>query len=219
MTDQENVNQEKKENDKELNFRALEAKHQRELQHERAARLEAEKKAQELQEMQSRKNQIDDDDDDEPYVNKKILEKKLNKFGDQAKQQTKQEIDIAVKQALAEEKKSSWLAQNQDFYDIINKHASRFVEQYSQVASGLAKIPDEFERQRAAYESIKALGLDKPEKKQSSIQDTINANQRSPYYQPSSVGAAPYSNGGDFSPEGQKNAHKKMKELQARLRG
>jgi hypothetical protein len=73
----------------------------------------------------------------------------------------------------AEEKKNNWLAQNQDFFDVINKHATKFVEQYAQVASGLSKIPDEFERQRAAYESIKALGLDKPEKKQSSIQDTI----------------------------------------------
>ncbi len=168
--------------------------------------------------MQSKRNQNDDDDDDEPYVNKKNLEKKLNRFGDQTKQQTKQEVEFAVKQAIAEEKKNSWLAKNTDFYEVINKHAPKFVEQYSQVATGLSKIPDEFERQKAAYESIKELGLDKPEKKQSSLQDTINANQRSPYYQPSGVGTAPYANGADYSTSGQKNAYNKMKELQSKLR-
>ena len=57
-----------------------------------------------------------------------------------------------------------------------------------------------------------------PTPKQSSIQDKIDSNKKSPYYQPSSVGAAPYQSQSDFSAGGQKQAYDKMKELQARLR-
>jgi hypothetical protein len=68
------------------------------------------------------------------------------------------------------------------------------------------------------YKSVKALGLDKPAQKQSTIQEKVDANRKSPYYQPSGVGTAPYNSQSDFSASGQKNAYDKMKELQSRLR-
>jgi len=79
-------------------------------------------------------------------------------------------------------------------------------------------MPDGFERQKLVYQSIKELGLNKPEQKQPSIQEKIDANRKSPFYQPTGMGTAPYSNSGDFSSSGKKNAYDKMKELQARLR-
>ena len=72
--------------------------------------------------------------------------------------------------------------------------------------------------QKLVYENIKALGVDKPEQKQNSVQEKIDANKRSPYYQPSGVGSAPYASAGDFSDSGQKNAYAKMQELKKRLR-
>ena len=64
---------------KELNFRKLEERYERQLAQERAARLEAEKAAQEAT---VRNNRTTDEDDDtsEPYVDHKKLNKTLNKF-------------------------------------------------------------------------------------------------------------------------------------------
>ena len=80
-------------------------------------------------------------------------------------------------------------------------------------------MPEGFERQKLVYQNIKELGVDKPEQKQSTIQEKVDANRRSPFYQPTGVGTAPYATSGDFSQTGQKQAYAKMKELQARLRG
>lgn len=217
MTDQSTVNQtqEIKPSDKELNFRALEAKYQKQLDQERSARIEAEIIAQDAQ---NRKQSDDDDDDSEPYVDKKKLEKKLNKFGEQTKKQTQQDIQFAVQQAISEERKSHWIKENPDFEEVVTKNAEKFYNEHRELAEGILKIPDEFERQKVAYKNIKALGIDKPIQKQPSIQDKIDANRKSPYYQPSGVGTAPYANVGDFSASGQKNAYQKMQELKSKLR-
>lgn len=205
---------ETKSNDKELNFRALEAKYQRQLEQERAARIEAERIAQERTKVQHKE---EEDDDDEPYVDKKKLSKTLAKFGEQTKQQTQGEINKAVQIALQEERKNNWLKQNSDFYDVL-QHAEKLALKDPDLAESILEMPESFERQKLVYKNIKALGLHKPEAKQPSIQEKIDSNRRSPYYQPTSVGAAPYSSSSDFSPAGQKAAYEKMKELQSRLR-
>ncbi len=217
MTDQIQISQsqENKPSDKELNFRALEAKYQKQLEQERSARLEAERIAQEAQ--QKRNYQEDDDDDNEPYVDKKKLEKKLARFGENTKQQTQQEVRQAVQTALQEERRQNWLKQNPDFYEVL-QHAEKFAQKDPELAETILEMPEGFERQKLVYKNIKALGLHKPEVKQPSIQEKVDANKRSPYYQPSGVGSAPYAQAGDFSQSGQKNAYAKMKELQARWR-
>ncbi len=80
-------------------------------------------------------------------------------------------------------------------------------------------MPDTFERQKLVYQTIKELGIDKPQgHKESDIQAKINANQRGPYYQPGGVGTAPYAGAAsDFSPQGQKQAYDRMVELKKRL--
>lgn len=208
--------QENKVTDKELNFRALEAKYQRQLEQERAGRIEAERIAQEAM---AKKLQIpEDDDDDEPYVDKKRLKREQARFGEQMKQQTQSEIQKSVQMALSEERKQNWLKQNPDFYDTLSQHAQRFAEKEPELAESILQIPDDFERQKLAYKNIKALGINRPESKQPSVQEKVDANRRSPYYQPSGVAAAPYAQAGDFSAAGQKNAYSKMKELQKQLR-
>ncbi len=213
QTSQENQS---KQNDKELNFRALEQKYQRQLEQERAGRLEAEKMAKEAMERQSNQND-DDENDSDPYVDKKKLNKTLARFGEQTKKQTQSEIQQAVQVALGEERKNNWMKSNPDFYEVL-QHAEKLAQKDPDLAESILEMPEGFERQKLVYKTIKAQGLHKPEVKQASIQEKVDANRRSPYYQPSGVGTAPYQSVGDFSEGGQKNAYDKMKELQKRLR-
>lgn len=203
-----------KSNDKELNFRALEQKYQRQLEQERAARIEAERR---IEETKRHTSQEDDDNDDEPYVDKKRLDKKLAKFGEQSKQQTQTDIQRAVQTAIKEERKENWIKQNSDFYEVL-KFADKFAEKDPELAETILEMPEGFERQKLVYKNIKAFGLHKPEVKQASIQEKVDANRRSPFYQPSGVGASPYNSQSDFSSSGQKQAYDKMQELKSRLR-
>lgn len=208
-------NTENKANDKELNFRKLEERYERQLAQEKAARVEAERN---FEEARKRNDSRDDDEtDSEPYVDHKKLNKTLNKFG----QTTKSEIEKAMEQAKhaakEELKQELWLERNPDFYDIL-KHADKFAQKAPELAETILRMPEGFERQKLVYQNIKQLGVDKPEQKQSSVQDKIDANRKGPFYQPTNVGTAPYASTSDFSPSGQKQAHAKMKELQARLR-
>lgn len=212
---QENQVQENKASDKEMNFRMLEAKYEKQLAQEREARMELERTIQNYQKVPAQSD--DDDDDSEPYVDKKKLNKTLAKYGQQVKQDTQSEIQKALSAALHEERKQMWLKSNPDFYDVM-KHAQKFAEANPDLAESILEMPDGFERQQLVYKNIKALGINKPEQKQPSIQDKIDANRRSPYYQPSGVGSAPYMSQGDFSEGGQKNAYEKMQELKRRLR-
>jgi hypothetical protein len=210
---------ENKTSDKEINFRqqekAMQDKYERQLALERNARLEAEKQ---LQERNKKQQYDDEDDDDEPYVNNKKLTKKLNQNREQVIQQTQSDIQKAVQTAVKEERKNNWLNTNKDFYDVIRDHSQKLYEADSELAETILEMPEGFERQKLVYKNIKALGLDKPKEKESSIQDKIDANRRSPSYQPSGMGTNPYSSQSDFSPKGQKQAYDKMQELKSRLR-
>jgi len=98
------------------------------------------------------------------------------------------------------------------------QNIERFYQHDKELADTILSMPEGFERQKLVFKSIKALGLHKPEVKQQSIQDKIDANKRSPYYQPSGIGTAPYASQGDFSDGGKKNAYQKMQELKNNLR-
>lgn len=199
-----------KQNDKELNFRALEAKYQRQLEQERAARMEAERMAKEALE---KKHVVDDDDEEEPYVGHKKLNKALNNFGQQNKTEIQKAMEAAKQAAKEEIKNEMWLENNSDFEEVM-KHAEKLALKSPRIAQSILSMPDSFDRQKLVYENIKLLGLDKPEQKQSSIQDKVDANRKSPYYQPSGIAAAPYNSAaGDFSEAGKKNAYAKLQEM------
>ncbi len=210
---QENQAQEQQISNKELNFRALEQKYQQQLAQERA---EKEKLALELQQRQQMTS-TDDEEDSDPYVDHKRLRKEQAKFGQQIKQETQSEIQRAVKMALNEERKQNWMKNNSDFYDVM-QHAEKFAQTDPELAESILEMPEGFERQKLVYKNIKALGLHKPQQKEPTIQEKIDANRRSPYYQPSGVGAAPYAQVGDYSSGGQKQAYEKMQQLKNQLR-
>lgn len=207
---QENQDQ-PKQNDKEMNFRLLEQK----LAREKAEKAALEREAQELKQKLAQRT-VEEEDDDEPYVDRKKLRRELSNFGQQTMQQTQSEIQRAVQTALQEERKANWIKNNSDFYEVL-KHAEKLAMKDPELADTILEMPEGFERQKLVYKNIKALGLDKPEPKAPSIQDKIEANKKSPYYQPTNVGTSPYSPAGDFSKSGQKNAYDQMQALKARL--
>jgi actin-related protein len=200
-------------NDKELNFRALERKFDTRLQE-----IEAEKRKLELriEELSSQK-QADDDDDDEPYVDKKKLNKVLQSHGNATKSEIQRAMEQVKYSAKEELKQEMWLENNPDFYDTL-KHAERFAQKAPKLAETILKMPEGFERQKLVYQNIKALGIDQPEQKIPSIQEKIDANRRSAYYQPTGIASPGYSHAGDFSPSGQKAAYDKLQELKKTLR-
>lgn len=206
-------NQAQVSNEKEINFRKLQAKYENELSIERAKREDVEKRMLEM----SQRPVEDEEEYSEPYVDDKRLDKKLARYDQKAKQETQTEIQKAVHQALKEEKKSSWLKQHSDFDDVM-EHAEKIYHKDPDLAESILEMPPSFERQKLVYKSIKALSLDKPTVREQTIQEKVDANRKAPFYQPSGVGAAPYQSVGNFSADGQKQAYDKMKELQSRLR-
>lgn len=212
---QESQVQENKPNDKELNFRALESKYQRELEKERAARQEAERVAQEA--MSKRVESVEEEDDSEPYVDHKRLTKTLSSFEKKLEEKIDKKAEQIAERKAQEKDREYWLKNNPDFYEVL-QNADKFAQKDPELAESILEMPDTFARQKLVYKNIKALGLHKPEVKGPSIQEKIDANRKSPYYQPSGVGTAPYQSVGDFSAGGQKQAYDKMQELKNRLR-
>lgn len=210
-----------KPSDKELNFRKQEEMYKRQLDQERQARLAAEEKIAKLSQDRFKQDpEDDDDDDDEPYVDRKRLKREFGKVVKQVSNDTDNKIQTAVQNALAAERQSQWLKNNPDFHEIMN-HAQEFADRDPELAETILTMPEGFERQKLVYKNIKALGIHKKEDPKSSIQDRIEANQRSPYYQPSGMATPGYGiiNGGkDVSPAEGQNAYKKMMELKNRLR-
>ena len=126
--------------DKEMNFRKLEQR----LEQERQARelaeqraLAAEKAAQE-REKTSKLNEEPLDDDDEPYVDRKRLEKRLNRFGEQTKAQTQAEIQQAVQTALDQERRSTYLKENNDFQQVMSSDlVQKFADKHPRLAENI----------------------------------------------------------------------------------
>jgi len=196
-------------NTKEFNFRQIE----KQLQQERAARMEAER-------LLAERHQIPEetDDESEPYVDHKKLNKKLAKFGEATLKQTKAEIEQAVKAAVMQDRNERYLKQNPDFYKVIEQHAQKIEDMDPDLAESILHMPQGFQRDVLVYKNIKALGLDKPAVKQQTTQEKVDSNRKSPYYQPHGVGTAPYSSSSDFSDAGQKQAYEKMQALKKTLR-
>lgn len=211
-----------KPSDKELNFRKQEEMFKRQIEQERQEKLQLKERLDRLEKERQQTSDADDDDaDDEPYVDKKRLKKELGKVVKQTVNETDTRIQNAVQTALAQERQNQWLKNNPDFYEIMG-HAQTFAERDPELAETILSMPEGFERQKLVYKNIKALGLHKKDEPKPSIQDKVDANRRSPYYQPSGVGTAPYAQLGmgskNYSPTEMKSAYDKIKELQSRLR-
>lgn len=186
---------------------------------ERAARIQAEQRINEYEkaaQQRQSQQQYEDDDDSEPYVDQKKLQKKLAQFEKSIEEKIQKKSEENARIILNQEKQQSWLKSNPDFYEIM-QHAETFANKDPELAETILQMPDTFERQKLVYKTIKAMGIHKKPEPERSIQQKIDANKRSPYYQPSGVATAPYSNEADYSQAGQKNAYQKMQELKSRL--
>jgi hypothetical protein len=203
-----------KQNDRELNFRKQEAMYLRQLDQERQ---EKERLKQELEASRRPQQVQEEEDDSEPYVDHKKLNRKLSANNQATQSEIQKAMEIAKKSAKEELKQEMWLENNPDFYDVLQK-ADDFALRAPKLAENILRMPDNFARQQLVYQTIKEMGIDKPAQKQSTVQDKIEANKRSPYYQPTGSNAAPYAAVGDFSATGQKNAYEKMQQLKSTLR-
>lgn len=206
---------EQKPNDKEYNFRQLESKYERMLAQERAAREEAERMAREA--LMHKQAPQEEEEDNEPYVDHKKLQKKLNNFEKNLEQKFERKVEEKALSLIETRQREEWLENNPDFFDTL-QHADKFATTHPHLAKTILRMPEGFERQKLVYQNIKALGINKPEVKQPSIQEVVDSKKKGPYYQPSNIGTAPYAGAGDFSPQGQKAAHAKMQQLKNNLR-
>ncbi len=195
--------------DKEINFRKQQNMYENMLREKEARIAELEKAKHAPQE--------EDDDNDEPYVDKKRLAKTTSRVKQEIKQETQVDVKNAIQYALQEDRRERWLDANPDFEETM-QHADKLAELDPELARSILSMPDSFERQKMVYRNIKLLGVHKPKAPEQSIQSKIDANRKSPFYQPSGVGTAPYASQGDFSATGQKGAYEKMQELKSRLR-
>jgi hypothetical protein len=216
----ENVqNNPPKNTDKEYNFAQIRQQLEREKIEKQQLKEEIEKLKKITQERLV--SQEDDEiDNDEPYIDHKRLKKELGKVVKQTTVETDNRIQSAVNKALAEERQKQWLKNNPDFFKIM-EHAQDFADKDPELAETILEMPEGFERQKLVYKNIKALGLHKPPETSSAIQNKIDQNQRSPYYQPTNIANPGYGivNGGKtYTPAEGKNAYMKMLELKERLR-
>ena len=204
-----------KQSDREINFRKQEAMYLRQLDQQRQ---ETEKLRQENESLKKTPQHVQEEDDDsEPYVDHKKLNKRLTANNQVTQSEIQKAMEIAKRSAKEELKQEMWLENNPDFYDVLQK-ADDFAQRAPKLAENILRMPDNFARQQLVYQTIKEMGIDKPAQKQSTVQDKIESNKRSPYYQPTGSNAAPYAAVGDFSATGQKNAYEKMQQLKSTLR-
>jgi hypothetical protein len=207
---------EQKKDDKDINFRRLEAKYERELSKEREEKQRLFQEYQsKIQEIQNQNISTEEEEETEPYVDHKVLKKKMSSFEKQFETKIEKAAESKVKTLLETERRDQWLRDHPDFSSILD-HAEEFAQRDPELAESILRMPDSFERQKLVYSNIKAFGLHKP-KEDKDVQDVINNNKKSAYYQPGSIGTNPGSPYGDFSNSGQKAAYEKMQELKARL--
>lgn len=205
----------------EKNFAAQRKHYEKQLEQERNARMLAEEKVAEAGRMAERRSTSNDeeDDDSEPYVDNKKLNRKLASFERNIEEKIDKKAEAKAYAMIEQERRNAYLKDNADMSKVLSEeNLEKFANTHPRLAESLLRMPEGFERQRLVYENIKALGVDRPEVKTPSVQEKIEANRKSPYYQGSGVGSAPYASQSDFSEGGQKNAYAKMQELKNRLR-
>ncbi len=216
------TNEVNKEDDKAFNFEQLRKKlesTEREKQVAQAKLMAYEKEIAEAARKKIRDVDHDDDYSDEPYVDEKRLNRKFEKFEERFGKRVDEVAEQKARQMVEQERNQMFLKQNPDFTHILNSEViEKFAAKHPEIAEPMLEMPDGFARQKLLYQAIKLSGVHKPPENKPSIQETIDKNRKSPYYQPSGVAAAPYAGGGDYSDTGMKTSYDKVQELKKRLR-
>ena len=208
-----------KPNDKEYNFAQIRQQLEKEKQEKIQMKEEIEKLKKIAQEKIS-SHHDDDDDDNEPYIDRKKLKRELSKVVEQTNTETDAKVQALVNKALTEERQKNWLSVNPDFQEVM-QHAQKLQDSDPELADIILNMPDNFERHKLVYKHIKATGLHKPAAAKSNIQDKIDANRRSPYYQPTGISSPGYCiiNGGkDYNQNEMKNAYDFMQQSKKKMR-
>lgn len=183
------------------------------FEQERAARLAAEERIAQL-EQAVKKPHYEPEDDSEPYVDSKKLNRKFAEFEESFEKKVEKKAEHIARNMVEQERQSSFLKANPDFQQILSPEIlQKFIDKHPEMAEPMLEMPDNFARQKLLYQNIKALGIHRPPVPEQTIQQKIDSNRRSPYYQPSGGNAPPYAGQGDFSPSGQKAAYEKMQGL------
>lgn len=213
----QNTQEAQKPNDKEYNFAQI----RQQLEKEKQEKLQMKEEIEKLKKIaQEKLSSNDDDDDDEPYIDKKKLKRELNKVVEQTNTETDSKIQSIVNRALAEERQKTWLQSNPDFQEVM-QHAQKLQDSDPELADIILGMPESFERHKLVYKHIKATGLHKPAAPKEDIQQKIDANRRSPYYQPSGISTPGYGivNGGKtYNENDMKSAYEVMQQSKKRMR-
>lgn len=212
----ENSSVEPQKTDKEFNFEKL----RKQLDQERAEKVKMQERIEALERTSRPAKSDDDDDSDEPYIDQKTFSKKMSKFESQIEEKIDKRAEEKARLMLDNEKQQDYVKRNPDFGQVLTQeNIQRFANEHPAIAERMLKMPDTFDRQALLYEQIKTLqSQKKATDEKSAIQQKIDQNKKSPFYQPSGMGSSPYAAAGDFSPTGQKSAYEKLQELKSRLR-
>jgi hypothetical protein len=203
-------------NDKEKNLVLQRQMYERRLEQERREKETLQQRIEQFEKERQRpnNNHADDDDDTEPYVDRKTLKRELSKRDENLDERIDKRAEEKARSMVEQERVSAFLKQNSDFEQILTAEIiQKFAEKHPEIAEPMLEMPDNFARKKLLYQNIKALGLHKPPENKPSIQETIDKNRRSAFYQPSGSASPPYAPTADFSKAGQKNAYDKMQEL------
>lgn len=184
---------------------------------EKAKRLDLERRLSDLEQSKPVETKRDEDDYDssEPYVDHRSLNKRLSKFEENLEKKVEALSEKKARALLDQEKMVGFMKANPDFEKILQDRdlLQKFADKYPDMAEPIMEMPDTFARQKLVYQNIKALNLHKPAVEEPTIQQKIDANRRSPYYQPSGTNGPPYASQSDYSEAGQKGAYAKMQQL------
>lgn len=197
----------------------------KQLETERYAREQAELRAKQYEEELKKRQSVQEEKEDsyeEPYIDEKRLDKRLKSWEAQLDERIEKKAEAKARVLLEQEKQQAFLRENRDFEKIMSPEMlQKFVDTYPEVAEGiLNNMPDDFNRQKHVYKTIKSLKLHVKPEETENIEATIAKNQKSALYQPSNVAPSAYrTNGGDYSKDGKKQAYDKMQELAARFGG
>lgn len=183
------------------------------FEQERAARLAAEERIAHLEQAAKRPS-YEQEDDSEPYVDSKKLNRKFAEFEENFEKKVEKKAEHIARNMVEQERQNAFLKANPDFQQILTPDIlQKFIDKHPEMAEPMLEMPDNFARQKLLYQNIKALGIHRPPSTEMTIQQKVDSNRKSPYYQPSGGNAPPYAATGDFSKSGQKAAYEKMGQL------
>ena len=208
----------------EYNFQQI----RKQLENERYAREQAEirakqyeKEIDEYKSSQTKSKSEEDESYDDPYIDRKTLDKRFKTLESDIDKRIDQKAEEKARLMLEQDRQATFLRDNKDFEKVMSAEMlQKFVDTYPDVAEGiLQNMPDDFNRQKHVYKTIKSLKLHLKPEETESIEKTIQKNQKSGLYQPSNVAPSPFKSTGDFSKQGQKQAYEQMEELASRFGG